>query len=149
MTARIRILWALGFVCLAATQPASAVDYKSAAAPAIVYDGPSDKARPIYILSRGTPVELVVAVERWAKVRDPAGELLWIERRLLADKRTLIVTAPTAQVRGEPIDSATVVFEASKDVVLEWVEPGPPGWVRVRHADGQSGFARITQLWGV
>ena len=128
---------------------AFAMDYKSVAAPAVLYDGPSDKARPVYILARGTPVELVVAVEKWAKVRDQSGELMWVERRLLSDKRTVMVTAQAAQVRAEASESAAVVFEAGKDVVLEWLEPGPPGWVKVRHADGQSGFARINQVWGV
>lgn len=129
--------------------PAFAVDYKSAAAPAILYDGPSDKSRPMYILARGTPVELVVAVEKWAKVRDVGGEILWVERRLLSDKRMVLVTAQSVQVRAEANESAAVTFEAAKDVLLEWVEPGPPGWVKVRHADGQSGFARIGQLWGI
>jgi SH3-like domain-containing protein len=127
---------------------AGAIDYKSAASPAVLYDGPSDKSRPMYILARGTPVELVVAVEKWAKVRDQAGEILWIERRLLSDKRTVIVTVPTVQVRAEARESASVVFEAVKDVVLEWQESSPPGWVKVRHADGQGGFVRINQVWG-
>jgi hypothetical protein len=34
-------------------------------------------------------------------------------------------------------------------VVLDLVEPGASGWVRVRHADGSSGFVRIGQVWGL
>ena len=34
------------------------------------------------------------------------------------------------------------------DVVLELVEPGPAGWARVRHRDGQQGFVKATQVWG-
>lgn len=140
----------LGLVAagLAWSAPVAAVDFKSVAAPSILYDGPSEKARPVYIISRGTPVEWVVSVERWAKVREQGGELLWIDRRTLSDKRTVIVSAATATVRKEPADTAGVVFEAAKDVLLERVEPGPPGWVKVRHTDGQSGFAHVSQVWG-
>jgi hypothetical protein len=34
-------------------------------------------------------------------------------------------------------------------VILDLVEAGATGWVRVRHRDGTTGFARIGQLWGV
>ena len=32
-----------------------------------------------------------------------------------------------------------------------WVESAPatPGWIRVRHRDGASGFVRVSQVWGV
>jgi len=142
----MRLLVCVAGLCLSGA--VAAIDFKSAASPAVLYDGPSEKARPLYILARGTPVELVVAVEKWAKVRDQAGDILWVERRLLSDKRTVIVIAQTAPVRAEASDTAAVTFEAAKDVVLEWQESGPPGWAKVRHADGQSGFVRINQVWG-
>lgn len=126
-----------------------ALEYKSVALPVVAYDAPSDKARPMFILARGTPVEVVVMLDRWVKVRDAAGELLWIERRVLSDKRMLMVTATLAQIREQAQDGAAVVFEAGKDVLLEWLEAGPPGWVKVRHADGQSGFVRLGQVWGL
>jgi hypothetical protein len=33
--------------------------------------------------------------------------------------------------------------------VLEVIDVGPSGWARVRHADGASGYVRITQVWGI
>jgi len=41
------------------------------------------------------------------------------------------------------------VFEAERDVVLELVEAVPGGWVKVRHRDGQSGFLKAPQVWGL
>lgn len=140
---------ALACALLAAAGFAHAVDFKSVAQPAVLFDAPSDKAKPLFIILRGTPVELVVSLDRWAKVRESGGQLLWVERRFLSDKRTLLVTAASAQARREANEKAPLVFEAAKDVILEWVEAGPPGWVKVRHADGQSGFVRITQVWGL
>jgi uncharacterized protein YgiM (DUF1202 family) len=31
---------------------------------------------------------------------------------------------------------------------LEWLETSVNGWVKVRHRDGQTGYVKITQVWG-
>lgn len=130
--------------------PALALDYRSMAEPAPMYDAPSQKAIPLFIILRHTPVEVVVALEGWCKVRDAGGGLTWVEKRLLSDQRTLQVTAPRAQVRSESSDNAALVFEAEKGVLLDLVEPLPVnGWVKVRHRDGQLGYVRVNQVWGV
>lgn len=83
------------------------------------------------------------------KVRDPLGGLAWVERKALADRRTVIVTAPVADVRQRAEDAAPLVFQAQQHVVLELLEVGATGWARVRHADGATGFVRVSQVWGV
>jgi hypothetical protein len=46
-----------------------------------------------------------------------------------------------------------VVFKAEQNVVLELVDPAyvsnTPGWAKVRHRDGQQGYIRIAQVWGL
>jgi SH3-like domain-containing protein len=137
-----------GLTLLAA--PARALEYRSVAeAGAVMFDAPSQKARPLFIIVRDTPVEVVVGLEGWVKVRDAAGDLAWVEKKSLAEKRMLIVTAQRAEVRAQAEAGAPLVFEADKDVLLEFVEAGPPGWAKVRHRDGQSGFVRANQVWGL
>lgn len=126
---------------------AAALDYRSVAEVAVLYDAPSQKARPLFAIAAGTPVEVVVALDAWVKVRDMKGDLAWIERRLLADKRTLQLRE-RAQVRGEPDDAAAPLFEAEPDVLLELVEPAGAGWAKVRHRDGQQGFVKNSSVWG-
>jgi SH3-like domain-containing protein len=133
----------LPLVCVAATE------YRAVAEePAVMYDAPSVRARQMWVVSPHYPLEVVVALEDWVKVRDVAGDLAWIEKKFLSNKRTVMVTAPSAEVRSEPSAAAPLVFEAQKGVVLEWLEGGAPGWVRVRHADGQTGFVPVGQVWG-
>lgn len=130
--------------------PARALEYLSVAeAGTVMYDAPSQKAKPLFIVLRGTPVEVVVRLEGWVKVRDAAGDLAWIEKKNLGEQRMLIVTASRAEVRAQAEAAAPLVFEAAKDVLLELVESGPPGWAKVRHADGQTGFVRANQVWGL
>jgi SH3-like domain-containing protein len=131
-----------------AAHPAAA-QFRSLAEPAVLYDAPSAKAKKLYVASRGTPVEVITSDAGWAKVRDASGELTWVERKVLAETRTVVVSAPVADVRAQPAESAPLAFQAQSGVILELVEAGNTGWVRVRHRDGASGFARIGQLWGV
>ena len=149
---------ALAAVTLAALAgSAGAADYKSTAEPAtILYDAPSAKAKPLFILGRDTPLEVIVPVEGWSKVRDVGGTIGWVERKALGDKRMLVVRVPIADVRANPDESAPVVFRAEQNVLLELAETANsaattsmPGWVKVRHRDGQTGFVRITQVFGL
>ena len=127
---------------------AAAADFRSVAEnAAVTYDAPSAKAKKLYVVNHGYPFEIVVVVEGWSKVRDASGELMWIESKHLADRRTVLVRAPLAQVRESADDSAPVVFQAQQSVLLELLEV-TGGWLRVRHRDGQAGFVRVTQVWG-
>jgi SH3-like domain-containing protein len=127
---------------------AGAADFRSVSGnAAILYDAPSAKAGKLYVVGHGYPFEVVVVVEGWSKVRDASGDLTWIESKLLADRRTVIVKAPLAQIREAAADNAPVVFQAQQNVLLDLLEVAR-GWLKVRHHDGQSGFVRITQVWG-
>ncbi len=131
------------------TLPVVAVEYRTVEEASILYDAPSQKGVKLFVIRRNTPVEIVVGLEGWSKVRDAEGGLAWIEKKNLSDRRSLIVTAPRAEVRQGADASASLVFEAEKGVVLEYLESVPSGWVKVRHRDGQSGFVRANQIWGV
>ena len=78
-----------------------------------------------------------------------------MQSKSLSDKRMVVVRAATADVRAAAEDAAPVVFRAERDVLLEIAETAPspatttmPGWVRVRHRDGQVGFVRLAQVFG-
>ena len=136
--------------CVSLFAPAAwALDYLSVAEAAPMYDAPSQKARALFAIAAGTPVEAVVTLDAWIKVRDAKGDLAWIEKRFLSQKRTVIVKGEQADVRVQADENSAVAFKAAKDVVLEWLEPGPLGWGRVKHRDGQSGFVKATQVWGL
>jgi SH3-like domain-containing protein len=58
------------------------------------------------------------------------------------------VRVPRAQARAAADEAAPLVFEAEQDVVLELLETAG-NFVRVRHAQGMTGYVRITQVWGL
>lgn len=129
--------------------PAAAADFRSVAVDAVVlYDAPSRAATPLWVVSRDYPLEVIVDLEAWAKVRDHTGTLSWVEKRQLSDRRMVVVVAASAQVRRRPEDQAPLVFVVAQNVVLELVKVAPGGWLHVRHADGASGYLRATAVWG-
>jgi SH3-like domain-containing protein len=137
-------------IAAAAFPLAVAAEFRSIGeAAAVLYDAPSTRATKLYVASRNLPVEVISTDGAWVKVRDPLGGLSWIERKQLADKRTVIVAVPVADVRQRAEDAAPLAFQAQQGVVLDLVEAGATGWARVRHADGTSGFVRIVQVWGL
>ena len=140
---------ALMLATLFSAPAALALDYRTVTEAAAVYDAPSAKAKALFVVLAGTPVELVVSLEGWSKVRDSKGDLIWIEKKHLSEKRNVIVRAERAQVRAAAEDKAALVFEAERDVVLELLEAVPGGWARVKHRDGQSGFLKAPQVWGL
>jgi SH3-like domain-containing protein len=129
--------------------PVVALEFRSVSDnAAILYDAPSVKGRKLYVVGRGYPVEVVVAVEGWVKVRDAGGEFSWIESKLLSDRRTVMVKVPLAQVHESADERSPIVFQVQQNVLLDLVEVASGGWLRVRHRDGHGGFIKAAQVWG-
>jgi SH3-like domain-containing protein len=130
--------------------PGSAADFRSIVDnAAVLYDAPSAKSKKLFILGRSYPVEVVVSVEGWTKVRDAGGELAWVENKNLSEQRSVMVKAAVADVRQSADDKAPLVFQAEQNVLLDLVELTGTGWARVTHRDGQSGFIKLNAVWGV
>lgn len=146
-THALRLLLALGALLNGA--PAFAVEFRSVApAAAVLYDAPSLKARKLFILNQGYPVEVVVTLDTWFKVRDATGELAWIEAKNLSAQRSVIVKVAHAEVRRGPDETAPVVFIIEQDGLLDVIDT-IDNWAQVKHHDGATGYIRITQVWGL
>jgi SH3-like domain-containing protein len=148
--AKRRIVTLLASATLAVAAGAvGAIEYRSVESATVLYDAPSVRGKPLFVIKRLTPVEPVVSLEGWTKVRDAEGGLAWIEKKFLSEQRTVLVVATQAQIRREANDDAALIFGAEKGVALELVEPVTAGWAKVKHRDGQSGFVRANQVWGL
>lgn len=137
------------FAGLAFSFSALALEFRSIVlAKAITYDAPSKEASKLYILGGGYPVEVIVNLGDWIKVRDNQGGLSWVESKSLSAKRTVLVLAKTDIKIAEDAASA-LVATVEKDVVLELLAGGANNnWVKVKHRDGVTGFVQVDKLWG-
>jgi SH3 domain protein len=145
-----RYLARAGFLALMmATGAAQALDFASVALPsAILYDAPSLKAKKLFVVSRYMPLEQVVKLNDWVKVRDQTGTLAWIAKSALDDKRYVVVTTALADVRQTPNGASPLMFQARRQVALEWLEDTGFGWIKVRHTDGATGYIKTLEVWG-
>lgn len=128
---------------------AQAIEYGSVAdVTAILYDSNSTKAKKLFVVSRYTPLEKVVSLASWVKVRDRHGTMAWIERRALSDKNYVVVTVPLAAVRQAPEANSTVLFQVSQNVAMESLGINGGGWIKARHLDGSIGYMKSIDVWG-
>ena len=145
----LRYTLGLLLLSLAFSLPANALEFRSIApAKAILYDAPSLEASKLYILSQSYPVELIVNLNNWVKVRDAAGALSWVESKSLSSKRTVLVLAKT-DIKSAEDPASSLVATVEKDVVLELLADRQNGWIKVKHRDGITGFVQVTNLWGL
>ena len=90
-------------VALALPVVAGAADFRSTRNPAtVLYDAPSAHAKPLFVYGRDVPVESLVSVEGWTKIRDASGTIGWMQNPSLSDKRMLVVRAPAPTSAQRP-----------------------------------------------
>src|SRR5262245_34748874 len=95
-----------------------AADFRSISERAAVfYDAPSVQSKKLFVANQSYPVEIIVSIDNWVKVRDASGGLAWVEKRVLSERRTLLVKSATADVRQSPEEAAPLVFQAREGVV--------------------------------
>ena len=137
------------FASLVFSISAYALEFRSVTpAKAVLYDAPSLEATKLYILNAGYPVEIIVDLGDWLKVRDQQGGLSWIQNKHLTTKRT-VVTIEKADIKSAENADSSILATVEKDVSLELISPIiNNGWVKVKHRDGIMGFVHASALWG-
>ncbi|MFA5171168.1 MAG: SH3 domain-containing protein [Sulfuriferula sp.] len=138
------LLFAIALLC---ALPAQALDFRSTAnTAAILYDAPSTQAKRLFVLSKGYPLEVVVSITGWAKVRDSSGAMAWIALDQLSTTRTLVVRSAST-VRNAPKDTAPVTAQVAANVILTWLE-NSGDWAKVRLPNQSTGYIKLNQVWG-
>ena len=146
---KLRLLRLLTGCVLFSTGSVYAAEYVSVKeSNAILYDAPSVKAKKLFVVNRYMPLEQVVVLDSWVKVRDKSGGLYWVEKRLLSSTRYVFTLLPLVDVLDQPADGATRVFQVRQQIALEFLEATGAGWIKVRHQDGEVGYVRSSDVWG-
>ncbi len=134
---------------LALAYPASALEYRSTARATILYDAPSTLAGKVAIAGSGLPLEVIVELQNWVKVRDHSGRLTWVEKSVLNGTRSVMIKIESSAIRQRPRPDADIVFRAARGVLLESIgEPDGFGWLPVKHVDGRTGWLPAHEAWG-
>lgn len=142
----------LALLTLALTAPGVAAEVPRfvslKAAEVNVRQGPSERHKIKWVLQRrALPVRVVEEHEVWRRVVDHEGGEGWIHTRLLAARRTVMVTGAIRRLYREPNASAAVLLRAEPGVIGEL--RGCAGvWCEVEIADTR-GYIPRAHVWGV
>lgn len=120
----------------------------------MLYDAPSAQGKKLFLLGQGYPVEIIVNLGEWLKVRDNQGGLSWVEAKQVDTKRTLLITQSQAEMHEAADALSKLLCKLDKDVVVDFIEPviadaAGKTWVKVRHRDGLTGYILTTVVWGL
>ena len=116
----------------------------------ILYEAPSATTKRVYLVSEGYPLEVIVNLGDWLKVRDPYGTLSWVESKNLQSKRTVIVKVDKANIFKEPELKSALLANIEKDVVIELSDPLiTSGWIKLRYQQDLDGYIQASQVWGI
>jgi len=111
--------------------------------------GPGDDYKLLWVYHvRDLPLQVVAETEDWRRVCDPDGQIAWVHRRTVTERRTVLLEqSEDLLLRNRPdaaaAASATLVSHALADL-----DVCKAGWCRLRvgHAGG---WAPASVLWGV
>ena len=126
-------------------------EFRSVASPkTILYEAPSATTKRVYLVGEGYPLEIIVNLGDWLKVRDPYGTLSWAESKNLQSKRTVIVKVDKANIYKDPESKSALAATIEKDVVIELSDPLiANGWIKVRYQQDLDGYIQTSQVWGI
>lgn len=141
----------ISFMLFMVPVSALALDFRSVGIPkAVLYDAPSASATKSFIVYQFYPVEVIVNLPDWNKVRDSEGGVFWIKANALSSERTVLVKADMAYVYASPDANSKVIANVEKQVVLLLADATVQnGFVKVQSTQGLSGYMPLSTLWGV
>ena len=141
-------LLAAALFLLGAASTAHARDMVSVARGEVnMRSAPGTRSEVQWALSRGYPLQVLSRRGEWLQVRDFENDRGWVLRSLTARTPHHVVKAPVANLRATPSTRGRLVGKATRGEVLRTIER-KGAWVKVRHANGRTGWVASRLVWG-
>ena len=114
-----------------------------------VRTGPGEQYPIDWVFTRkDMPVEIVAEFNHWHRIRDVDGTEGWVQERMVAGKRTVVVNKGGVRpLYQRPDPEAAVMARVEPGVVARLAECRG-AWCRVE-TDDIAGWMRRTDIWGV
>ena len=111
-------------------------------------NGPDEAHQLLWIYhAKGMPVQIVAETREWRRICDPEGGLAWVHRRVIDGRRSAMRVQPTNLALLSAPKAGAKVSAYLKGRSVASLDKCEGGWCRLR-ADGSSGWARETDIWG-
>ena len=118
---------------------------------AVLFEGPSNTTDKVFIVTEGYPLEVLVSLKDWKKVKDHNGKISWIESKNTPNERTVLITKEDAVIFNEANEKSHKLANVEKFVVLKLNSPILVGnWAQVKtQIEGLIGFVNAKEVWGL
>ena len=118
---------------------------------ALLYEGPSASTKKLYIVTEGYPLEIMVNLKDWKKVKDHTGNISWIQSNFADKNRTVMTIKGSVNLYHKASLQSSKLGQISKFVILNLNSTlVTDGWVNVQsQLEGLSGFVRLDKVWGL
>jgi len=118
---------------------------------AILFEGPSSTTEKIFIVTEGYPLEVLVSLKDWKKVKDHNGKISWIESKHTQNERTVLILKDDAVIFNQANDKSHKLANVDKFVVLKLNSSMFVGdWAQVKtQIEGLIGFINSREVWGL
>jgi SH3-like domain-containing protein len=135
---------------LAADQPSPLPRFASLSRDQVfMREGPTYKHRILWVYHRkGLPVEIVGQFDVWRRVRDSEGTTGWVHSTMIAETRTVLVTAkrPVPVYRAD--DERSQILALAQPGVVAKLETCTTDLCEI-DASGTEGWIEKKNIWGV
>jgi len=111
-----------------------------------IRSGPDTQKEILWTVFKGFPLQVNERKGKWAQVVDFEGDKGWITTDLIAKGKTVIVKAATANLRVGAGKDYEIAAEVKHGVVFKTLTT-EGDWVKVKHADGTTGWILGKLLW--
>jgi len=109
-------------------------------------NGAGTKHKVLWQVEKFHPFLVIKKNKDWYEVKDFEGDTAWVHKSLLAKIETVISTKAKCNVRSEPDKKSRVVLRVEKGVPFK-VLKHKGNWIRIKHADGETGWIYKTLIW--
>jgi len=118
---------------------------------AVLFEGPSNTTEKMFIVTEGYPLEVLVSLKDWKKVKDHNGKISWIESKYTHHERTVLILKDNAVIFNQANDKSHKLANVDKFVVLKLNSSMLFGsWAQVKtQIEGLIGFINSKEVWGL
>ncbi len=113
-----------------------------------IRSGPGTKYDVVWRAEQYTPFVIIDQDKtgEWYFCEDFEGSRAWVNKKLLKSLDTVITKKDQCNIRKGPGTNHDIVFEAEKGVPFRVLERKGE-WLRVQHADGDTGWINKILVW--
>ena len=118
---------------------------------AFLHEAPSSSTKKVYIVTKGYPLEVIVSLKEWKKVKDHEGLINWIKTSDLSSKKTVLNLKNNNSIYLKPNSSSPLLANVNENVTLELLDTKKiDDWIKVYSKVGDiEGYIKVTNLWGI